>query len=148
MTALRADAPAMPATTRRRLRSRHLWIIPGLAIAVYANGLSAEHSLGLVPLLLFGILPKLPFFLGIGQPTVAGQLPSRAVPLWNVMHHPAVPGLMLGVAFTGLLSPFWTASGLAWLSHIVIDWGLGDGLRSRDGFRLPGIGRLIGVGGA
>ncbi len=143
-----AQTRAMPATSGRRLRMRHLWIIPGLAIAVYANGLASEHNLGLLPLLLFGILPKLPFFLGIGQPTVAGQLPPRAVLGWNVMHHPATPTLLLGTAFTGLLPVFWTVAGLAWLSHIVIDWGLGDGLRSVDGFRLPGIGRLIGVGGA
>ena len=143
-----AQTSAMTGTTRRRLRTRHLWIIPGLAIAIYANGIAAEHDLGIVPLLLFGILPKLPFFLGIGQPTVSGQLPPRAVLLWNVMHHPATPTLLLGVALTGLLPAFWTVGALAWLSHIVIDWGLGDGLRSADGFRLPGIGRLIGVGGA
>jgi len=143
-----AQTTAMAATSRRRLRPRHLWIIPGLAIAIYANSLSAEHGLGLVPVLLFGILPKLPFFLGIGQSTVAGQLPPRAVLGWNVMHHPATPTLLLGATLTGLLPAFWTVAGLAWLSHIVIDWGLGDGLRSRDGFRLPGIGRLVGVGGA
>ena len=141
-----ADATAV--RPGRRLKARHLWIIPGLAIAVYANVIAGEHNLGLVPLLLFGILPKLPFFLGIGQPTVSGQLPPRAVLGWNVMHHPAVPLALFGVAATGILPPFWTVSALAWLSHIVIDWGLGDGLRSADGFRLPGIGRLIGVGGA
>lgn len=143
-----AQTTTMTGTSRRRLRMRHLWIIPGLGIAIYANGIAADHGLGIVPLLLFGILPKLPFFLGIGQPTVAGQLPSRAVVGWNVMHHPATPAVLLGVALTGLISPFWTVGGLAWLSHIVVDWGLGDGLRSREGFRLPGIGRLIGVGGA
>lgn len=143
-----AQTQAMPAASRRRLRLRHLWIIPGLAIAIYANGLTAEHGLGLVPVLLFGILPKLPFFVGLGQPTVAGQLPPRAVLGWNVMHHPATPILLLGVTLTGLLPVFCSVGGLAWLSHIVIDWGLGDGLRSADGFRLPGIGRLIGVGGA
>ena len=143
-----AQITATAATSRRRLRPRHLWIIPGLAIAIYANGLASENGLGLVPLLLFGILPKLPFFLGIGQPTVAGQLPPRAVMGWNVMHHPVTPTLLLGATLIGLLPLFWTVGGLAWLSHIVIDWGLGDGLRSPDGFRLPGIGRLIGVGGA
>ena len=143
-----AQTRAMTGTSGRRLRPRHLWIIPGLAIAIYANGLAAEHGLGLVPVLLFGILPKLPFFLGIGQPTVAGQLPPRAVMGWNIMHHPVTPALLLGVTLTGLLPVFWTVAGMAWLSHIVIDWGLGDGLRSADGFRLPGIGRLLGVGGA
>lgn len=140
-----ADATSVRAG---RLKLRHLWIIPGLALAVYANVIAGEHDLGLFPLLLFGILPKLPFFLGIGQPTVSGQLPPRAVLGWNVMHHPVTPTLVLGATLTGLLPVFWTVAGLAWLSHIVVDWGLGDGLRSTDGFRLPGIGRLIGVGGA
>ena len=143
-----ARASTMNDASRRRPRPRHLWIIPGLAIAVYANVIAGDHELGLVPLLLFGILPKLPFFLGIGQPTERGQLPPRAVLPWNVFHHPAVPLALFGVAAAGILSAFWTVSALAWLSHIVIDWGLGDGLRSPDGFRLPGIGRLIGVGGS
>lgn len=143
-----AHTSAMTGTSRRRLRPRHLWIIPGLAIAVHANGLATEHGLGLVPLLLFGILPKLPFVLGIGQSTAPGQLPPRAVVGWNAMHHPAVPLALFGVGAIGILPAFWTVGALAWLSHIVVDWGLGDGLRSADGFRLPGIGRLIGVGGA
>lgn len=64
------------------------------------------------------------------------------------MHHPAVPLALIGLAAAGLLPVFWTVGGLAWLSHILVDWGLGGGLRSADGFRIPGIGRLIGVGGA
>ena len=143
-----AQTSAMTDAPRRTPQLRHLWIVPGLAIAVYASGIAGEHNLGLFPLLLFGILPKLPFFIGIGQPTERGQLPPRAVVGWNAMHHPAVPLALLGVAATGLLPIFWTVSALAWLSHVVVDWGLGDGLRSADGFRLPGIGRLIGVGGA
>jgi hypothetical protein len=143
-----AQTSTMAAASRRRLRPRHLWIVPGLAIAIYANIVAGEHDLGLVPLLLFGILPQLPFFLGIGQPTKRGQLPPRAVLGWNAMHHPAVPLALIGLAAAGLLPVFWTVGGLAWLSHILVDWGLGGGLRSADGFRIPGIGRLIGVGGA
>lgn len=143
-----ANATSLATGSRRRLKLRHLWIIPGLAIAVYANAVAGEHELGLFPLLLFGILPKLPFFLGIGQSTARGQLATRAVPLWNAMHHPAAPLALLAVAATGVLPAFWVVGALAWLSHVVVDWGLGDGLRSVDGFRLHGLGRLIGVGGA
>jgi len=142
-----APTSTMTEPSRRRLRPRHLWIIPGLAIAVYANSIAGEHNLGLVPLLLFGILPKLPFFLGLGQSTQRGQLPPRAVVGWNAMHHPTLPLAVFGVAAAGILPVFWTVSALAWLSHIVVDWGVGDGLRSADGFRLPGVGRLIGLGG-
>jgi hypothetical protein len=31
----------------RRLTLRHRWIVPGLALAVYANALAADHGLGL-----------------------------------------------------------------------------------------------------
>jgi len=131
----------------RRLRTSHLWFVPGLAIAIYANTMAGEHALGLVPLLLFGILPHLPVLLGFGQPTGRGQLAPHAVPLFNAMHHPAVPLALLAVAATGVLSAFWLVGAMAWLSHIVVDWGMGDGLRSADGYRLDHVRRLIGMGG-
>jgi len=129
----RAIAPAVAAP--RRLKRRHLWLIPGLAIAVYANAQAGTHGLGLGPLLLFGIMPHLPVLLGIGQPHARGQMAARAVPLFNVMHHPVVPLAVAGLAAGGVLSPFWLVGGLAWFSHIVVDLALGDGLRTRDGWR-------------
>ena len=60
---------------------RHLWWIPGLAIAVAANQLTGIHGHGLVPILAFGIVPHLPVLLGRGRPHAAGQLPPRVVPL-------------------------------------------------------------------
>ena len=59
---------------RLRLGRRHLWLVPGLAIAVYANAQAAEHGLGLGVLLLFGIVPHLPVLLEIGQPHARGQM--------------------------------------------------------------------------
>ena len=119
----------------RRLRRRHLWLIPGLAIAVYANALASEHGQGLGPLLLFGIVPHLPALLGIGQPHARGQMAARAVPLFNVMHHPVPPIVILGLAAAGVLSPFWLVGALAWGSHIVVDLAFGHGLRTADGWR-------------
>jgi hypothetical protein len=86
-------------------------------------------------LLLFGIVPHLPVLLGIGQPHALGQMAVRAVPLFNVMHHPAPPLILVGLAAAGALSPFWFVGGLAWFSHIVVDRALGDGLRTSDGWR-------------
>jgi hypothetical protein len=126
--------PAVP-SRRLRLGRRHLWLVPGLAIAVYANAQSAQHGLGLGVLLLFGIVPHLPALLGIGQPHDRGQMARRAVPLFNVMHHPAPPLVLIGLAAAGALSPFWFVGGLAWFSHIVVDRALGDGLRTSDGWR-------------
>jgi hypothetical protein len=119
----------------RRFRTRHLLVIPGLAIAVLANMQAGDHGLGIGPLLLFGIVPHLPVLLGIGQPHGRGQLAARAVPLFNVMHHPVPPLVLVGLAAVGVLSPLWLVGGLAWFSHIVVDLALGDGLRTRDGWR-------------
>ena len=120
---------------RLRLGRQHLWLIPGLAIAVYANAYAGGHGIGLVPLLVFGIVPHLPVLLGIGQPHARGQMAARAVPLFNVMHHPAPPLVIVGLGAAGILSPFWLVAGLAWFSHIVVDLGFGHGLRTADGWR-------------
>ena len=124
----------------RRLALRLGWILPGLALAVYANAIATDHGLGLVPVLLFGIVPHLTVLIGIGQPHARGQLAPRAVPLFNAMHHPALPLAVLGVAATGILPAFWLAGALAWLGHIVIDRALGDGLRTADGWLRHGMG--------
>jgi Domain of unknown function (DUF4260) len=118
-----------------RPTGRHLWLVPGLAIAVYANGQSGIYGLGLAPVLIFGIVPHLPVLLGRGQPHAPGQLAARAVPLFNLMHHPAAPLALLLVAAAGVLPTFWLVGAMAWLSHIVVDWALGDGLRTADGYR-------------
>jgi hypothetical protein len=119
----------------RRLRRRHLWLIPGLAIAVYANGQAGEHGLGLGPLLFFGIVPHLPALLGVGEPHTRGQMAARAVPLFNVMHHPVPPLVLIALAAAGVLPPFWLVGGLAWFSHVVVDLAFGSGLRTADGWR-------------
>jgi hypothetical protein len=129
----------MPAASRSRWRPayRHLWLVPGFAVAVYANAQASEHGLGLGVLLIFGIVPHLPALLGVGQTHARGQMASRAVPLFNVMHHPAPPLALLAVAAAGFLSPFWFVAALAWFSHIVVDLAFGHGLRTADGWRRP-----------
>ena len=117
----------------RRLRLRHLWLIPGLGVALVANAQAGTLHVGLVPLLVFGIVPHLTVLVGFGQPHTRGQLAPRAVPLFNVMHQPALPLAVLGLAAAGMLPPFWLVGALAWLSHIVVDRGFGDGLRTTDG---------------
>ena len=129
-------APTLPvdAEQPRRLALRHLWLIPGLGLALFANAQSSTLHVGLVPLLVFGIVPHLTAVLGIGQPHSRGQLAPRAVPLFNAMHQPVVPLVVLGLAATGVLSPFWLVGALAWLSHIVVDWAFDKGLRTTDGY--------------
>jgi hypothetical protein len=62
---------------------------------------------------------------------------GRAVPLFNAMHHPGSPLVVLGLAAAGILSPFWLVGALAWLSHIVVDFAFDQGLRTADGWRRP-----------
>ena len=84
--------------------------------------------------------------LGVGQPHGRRQLAPRAVVVFNGMHHPVVPLALAAVAATGVIGPFWLVGALAWLSHVVVDWALGDGLRGPDGYVLGPAGRLIGTG--
>jgi hypothetical protein len=121
----------------RRLRLGHTWLVPGLGLAIIANAQAAHQDLGLVALVVFGIVPHLTVFVGIGQPHARGQLAPRAVPLFNTVYQPVLPLTLLGRAAAGILPPFWFVAALAWLSHIVVDRGFGDGLRTADGF-LPG----------
>ncbi len=68
-----ALAPRAARSPGRRLRLRHLYLIPALALAFYANAKAAEYGLGLAPVLIFGIVPHLPALLGIGQPHAPGR---------------------------------------------------------------------------
>jgi hypothetical protein len=86
----------------------------------------------------FGIVPHLTILAGIGQPHAQGQLAPRAVPLFNAMHWPVVPLAVLGLAAAGVLPPFWLVGALAWLSHIVVDWGFGNGPRTVMGTFVAG----------
>ena len=134
------NALAVPSTApdgtdrHRRLALRHLWLVPGIGLALVANAQSTSLNIGLVPILLFGIVPHLPAMAGIALPHAHGQMPPRAVPLFNAMHQPAVPIVLLGLAATGVLTPFWLVGTLAWLGHIVADWGLANGLRTPEGY--------------
>ena len=120
-----AAAPTVvPVRQGRRLRIRHLWLVPGLALAFYANAQSQHHGLGIIPLLVFGILPHVPALGGL-----------QALRLFNAMHHPLVPLIVIAVTATVLPIPILVVGGLAWLSHVVVDWALGDGIRQRDGSR-------------
>ena len=120
------------------LRLRLLWLVPGLAIGVYAGRQAEEHGMGLAGLailLTFGIVPHLPVLLGRSQPHAPGQLAPRAVPLFNATHHPVPPMVVLLLSTAGILAPMWAVAAFAWLSHLVADLAFGDGLRTRDGWR-------------
>jgi hypothetical protein len=73
MTATARTAPAILGPGRR-LRRRHLWLVPGIGVALFANVQANAFGLGLAPLLIFGIVPHLTVLVGFGQPHGRGQL--------------------------------------------------------------------------
>jgi hypothetical protein len=119
---------------RRRLRWRHLWIVPGLAVAVLANRLGNEHGVSILALIAFGIGPDLPRLLGLGRRPV-DSIPVRA---FNVLHDPvssvAAVALTIAGVETGVVPVIWLVGSLVWLGHVVIGLGVGD-VRRRGGDR-------------
>lgn len=112
-----------------RFRPRHLWIIPGLAVAIV--GSRTDSSLTAIGVMVaFGIAPHLAFLAGIGQPRPAGVMAPRALSLFNALHHPAIPAAIVTLNLTGVVPTLLFVGATAWLSHIVIGWGIGDGRRT------------------
>jgi Domain of unknown function (DUF4260) len=85
----------------------------------------------------FAVGPDLAFLAGIGHKgsLERGQMPPRAVPLYNAVHRlwgPLALGLVSGV---GLLPPVLLVGALVWACHVCVDRAVGYGLRTPDGFQ-------------
>jgi F420H(2)-dependent quinone reductase len=119
--ASKADPAAAAAPRGRRLRARHLWLIPGLAIAFFANFQAADFGIGIVPLIAMGLAPDVARVTGLRRPFAVG--------VHNVLHQPVLPiAVLLGNAIVGSI-PLAYIGGLVWLGHIVMGWGVGDRVR-------------------
>ncbi len=104
----------------------------GVAIAVFVN---VDAGWWVFPA--FAIGPDLAFLAGAGQmgSLERGQMPARAVPLYNALHRiwgPLVLGLL---AVVGLFPATMLVGALVWGFHVCLDRALGYGLRTRDGFQ-------------
>lgn len=128
-----AERAAGPATARiagRRLRRRHLWLVPGLAIAIFANQLGNANGVGILALIAFGIAPDLPRLLG-----------GRGRSMHDLLHHPASALALVAVAAIGTVAissaapVIWLVAALVWLSHVVIGRAVGDVPRTGAGRR-------------
>jgi hypothetical protein len=108
--------------TGLRLRRRHLWLVPGLAIAIVASEVGKANGVGILTLIAFGIAPDLPRLIG-----------SRGRLAHNVLHQPAAPLLAVALTATGLVPIVWLVGSLVWLGHVVAGRGVGDVPRSRIG---------------
>jgi len=121
-----ASAAQSKTGERRRLRPRHLWLVPGLAIAVFANQLGNLNGVGIVAMIAFGIAPDLPRLLG-----------SRGRPAHDLLHHPvaALAAVALAAAGTqvasGAAAVVVLVGALVWLSHVAIGFALGDVRRAQ-----------------
>jgi hypothetical protein len=118
-----------------RLPVRPPYLAVGGTLLALAIGLAVAWDTGVSSVLLFALLPDAALLLAIGQPAERGQLPSRAVPAYNLMHQPAVPLVLLALAATGTLGHYWLVAALAWGAHIAVDRGVGYGLRTKDGWQ-------------
>ena len=127
----------LPRPSRIRLRRRHALLLVGLGLSMAASSQAEAHGIGLVPVILFAIAPRMPILLGIRQPKAPGGVARRVVPLFNAMHEPLLPLAIVGLGMAGVLPALWLVGALAWLGQLVIDWGLGDGLRAADGTLRP-----------
>jgi hypothetical protein len=99
----------------RRLRLRHLWLVPGLAIAILANQLGQANGVGILGLIAFGIAPDMPRLLG-----------SRGRRAHNLTHGPLAPIAAVAIGATGIVPVAWLVGSLVWLGHVVVGLGVGD----------------------
>lgn len=82
----------------------------------------------------FAAMPDVALMFGMRPGLAKGQLDSRAVPLYNALHHPAGPILLALLSFAAL-GPAWLAGALAWGIHIAVDRAVGYGPRTPEGFQ-------------
>ncbi len=129
------------------------WLAAGVLLTAFSIYEVVVHDLGPIPIIVFAVMPDLAFLAGLGQPHRPGQLPSRAVPIYNGAHHPAVPLFVIGLALVALLAIRLTVhdaaqfeaarrfplilyvAGIVWFVHIAFDRALGFGLRTPDGWQ-------------
>ena len=129
------------------------WLAAALALTAFAIFEAVVHHLGPLPIMVFAVLPDLAFLAAGAVPHEPGQLPSRAVPAYNLAHRLVIPVVLVAVALAILLilrlstptrSAFEAArlvpliaytSGVTWLAHIAWDRAFGFGLRTPDGWQ-------------
>ena len=112
-------APSAPCRRGRRLRPRHLWLVPGLAIAIFANELGKGTASGS-----WRSSPS-------GSPrTCRGCSGRRGRPAHNLLHQPMLAGAAVAIAAVAsavsILPAAWLVGSLVWLGHVIAGRGVGD----------------------
>jgi hypothetical protein len=130
-----AGSPYDVSPGRARTAPRPGHLVAGLLLLAAAVVAATTWGTGVSSVLVFALLPDVALLAAAGAKHAPGQLPARAVPLYNLLHHPAVPAALLLAGAAGLLGSYWLVAGLAWAAHIAVDRGVGYGLRTRDGWQ-------------
>lgn len=106
-----------------------------LLAAAIATFLHVDAGWWVIPV--FAILPDLAFVAGAGRTSglERGQMPARAVPVYNALHRLWGPLALAVLAVAGVVAPALLAGALVWAFHIALDRAVGYGLRTPDGFQ-------------
>jgi hypothetical protein len=118
------DAPL----ARRLLAGGIAGILLASVVAVYTHS-----SPGWWPLAAFGLGPDMAFLLSLEPGLERGRMSPRAVPLYNLLHRPAMPALLAALVVVGGAPAALLAGSALWGFHIAFDRALGYGLRGTDG---------------
>jgi len=118
-----------------RTNVHRYWLLAGFALVTASVVSAVSGGVGASPILVFAMAPDLAFLAGAGQAVARGQLAPRAVPVYNVLHHPTLPMTIAAASAVGFLSTWWLPAALAWLAHIAFDRAAGYGLRTREGWQ-------------
>src|SRR4029079_10452926 len=121
---------------------RLAWLATGAASTAFAIFEGVVHDLRPLPLPVFALLPDATVLAALGQPHARGQLPPRAVPLYNAAHRLVIPIALIAATRVVLIvvralnlppdqfeatrsDPLVVyVAGLAWLAHLAFDRAL------------------------
>lgn len=116
--------------------TRLLYAVAAVGALALAVAAAAATSAGWWVFPAFALAPDLAFLAGLGERGLErGQLPRRAVPVYNLVHRLWGPAALTVVALVGSLPSWVIVAALVWGVHVLVDRALGYGLRTRDGFQ-------------
>ncbi|NBM19517.1 DUF4260 family protein [Streptomyces sp. GC420] len=120
---------------------RVAWGVLAVFLLVWTVFEAAKYGGWVIVAAVLGVIaPDLSFLAGVGAPGPHrhGQLPRRAVPVYNLLHRPAVPFVVMLTCLIpesqGLAVSLFTF-GLAWMHHVASDRAFGFGLRTPEGWQ-------------
>jgi uncharacterized protein DUF4260 len=118
-------------------RVRVAWGVLAALLLIWVVFEAVKHGGWVIVAAVAGVIaPDLSFFVDVSGPHQHGQLPRKAVPVYNLLHRPAVAAaVMLACLVPGTPAvPLFTFA-LAWTEHIASDRAFGFGLRTAEGWQ-------------